>query len=203
MTKHKLTITAALFVTMFAMPTFSDETAPVVVTSERLEREKFEFQKKLELEKLKIERSTAWLTGGSILIPLLLGVVTILWQSRSAMKIKDRDARDAFELKVAEIVFASETARGIRARAVALADLFPNRLPATFADKFVPEKFDMPRYQAMVEVFRAAVSKAATPKEVYEMWNLLFPGDDWLEPLLHGTPPRVPNARSAEMPPDC
>jgi hypothetical protein len=156
----------------------------VVSETAKLEREKFEYQKVLEDKKLEVERLKALLTGGSILIPLLLGIFTLAWQSRTATKLKDRDAKDTFELKAAEIVFTSDNAHGTKNKAKALTVLFPDRFPANFGDAFEPTQFGGPRFEAKLEVFKAACSKVESPSEVYQVWHQLFPGDKWIEQLL-------------------
>lgn len=149
-----------------------------------LEREKFEYQKQLETQRLEIEHLKAWLTGGSILLPLLLGVLTLAWQTRSANKLKDRDAKDMFELKAAEILFEGDNTRATKNRAKALTVLFPGRFPEDFGDAFEPTQFGGPRYEAKLEVFKAACSKVQTPDNVYDVWHSLFPGDNWIKPLV-------------------
>ncbi len=155
----------------------------------KLEREKFEYQKILEDKKLEVEQLKAWLNGGSIVIPLLLGAITLAWQSRTAAKLKEREARDAFELKAAEIVFTGDSARATKNKARALTVLFPKRLPSNFGDAFEPEKFSGPRWEAQLEVFKAACSKVQSSEEVYKIWYQLFPGDIWIKSLLSTPPP--------------
>lgn len=152
----------------------------------KLEREKFEYQKDLERQKLEVERLKAWSTGGSILIPLILGVSTLAWQTRSANKLKDRDAKDLFDLKAAEIIFKTDSTIGSRNRARALTALFPDRLPSDFGETFEPKKFQGggPRYEARLEVFKAACEKVSTPNEVYRIWCAIFPDDNWIKPLI-------------------
>lgn len=156
-----------------------------------LERSKFEFQKELELKKLELEGrkleaddKKAWLTGAWILIPILLGWITLAFQLRSTHRLRERQAKEDFELKAAEIVMAAETPSAARNKALALAALFPGRLPPNFADEFRPEKFSGQTYVPKVEMFRAASAKAQTPQEAIAMWRLLFPHHDWIEALL-------------------
>jgi hypothetical protein len=166
-------------------------TAPTpLVTAEplalTLEREKFEYQKQLETEKLAVERLKAWATGGSILLPLALGILTLAWQTRTANKLKDREAKDMFELKAAEILFEGDNTRATKNRAKALTVLFPERFPKDFGDAFEPSQFGGPRFEAKLEVFKAACTKVSTPEEVYRVWHALFPGDNWIKPLVSG-----------------
>ena len=58
-----------------AAETVSPKTAITFeLDASKLESEKFEYQKALEEKKLGVEQLKAWLTGGSILIPLVLGI---------------------------------------------------------------------------------------------------------------------------------
>lgn len=168
---------------------FSDgtEVGPRTTTtnaSSSFEHEKFEYQKTLEEKKLEVERLKAWLTGGSILIPLLLGLMTLTWQTRATEKQKERDARDAFELKAADIALSGNSPTGTKNKAKALAALFPERLPKNFGGAFDPNDFKAPSTDVRIEVFKMASSKVTTPAEVAAIWHQLFPGDKWIEPLL-------------------
>ena len=165
----------------------------------RLERERFDYLKHLEDQKLEVERLKAWLTGGSILLPLGLGVLTLYWQSRNANKLKDRETKDAFDIKAAEILFMTDSTTGTKNRAKALSVLFPGRFPEQFGEAFQPTQFGGPKFEAKLEVFKAACTKITTPAEVYEIWHAIFPGDKWIEPLLPGSKSADPgvNANAA------
>ena len=176
-------------------PAAPDQTVPAQTIA--LERSKFEFHKELERKKLEVEQTKAWLTGASILTPILLGWITLVLQLRSTYKLRERQAKDDFELKAAEIAMAAETPSAARNKALALAALFPGRLPSNFADEFRPEKFSGQTYVPKVEVFRAASAKAQTPQEVIMMWHLLFPAHDWIESLL-AMPPQPPTKDQSE-----
>ena len=149
-----------------------------------LEREKFKFQIQLEQEKLSVERLKGWLTGGSILIPLLLGIITLAWQTRTTAQLRERESRDAFDLKAAEIVLASDSTHATKNKSRALSLLFPERFPTTFGDAFEPKKMGGPRFEAKLEVFKAACEKVTTTEEVCGIWLKLFPGDEWVRPLV-------------------
>jgi hypothetical protein len=73
-----------------------------------LARQQFEFQKAIENEKLGTEKLKAWLTGGSILLPLLIGLGGIYWQVRSAFDLKAKDLVSARQLKEFEVKKAFE-----------------------------------------------------------------------------------------------
>jgi hypothetical protein len=157
----------------------------------RLARETFEYQQTLEkqklmleAQKLDVERQKAWLTGGTIVLPLALGLLTLYWQGQVANRLRDREGKDAFEIKAAEIVFKSDSTVGTKNRARALTDLFPGRFDAKWGDAFDPKQFGGTRYEAKLEVFKAACEKVSTPEEVYAIWQGIFPEDMWIEPLL-------------------
>ena len=97
----------------------------------QLETEKLEFNKQLERDKLAVEEKKTWFTVLSFSFPLVLGVFTLWWQSKSALDMKKKDASDAFQLKAAELVLASATGAGARSRAEALKKLFPEYLPSS------------------------------------------------------------------------
>jgi hypothetical protein len=179
---------AALLFVMVCMPdrAFAQLDPARQPSSSEIERLKFEFHKANEYEKLQVERQKAWISGAALLIPLLLGVFTLYWQSRSAMRLREREANDAFELKAAEIVFEGDNTRATKNKARAMRVLFPDRLPPDFGDDFEPSQFGGPRYDAKVEVFRAACAKVQSPAQVYRVWQQLFPADDWIKPLASG-----------------
>jgi hypothetical protein len=149
-----------------------------------LEKLKFDFQKRLEERKLSLEWYKAWITGGSLLIPLLLGVITLAWQSKTTAKFKEDEAKSAFELKAADIIFEGDNPRATRNKARALAALFPNKIDKDFANAFKPEEFSGPKYESKLEVFKAAFTKVQTPDEVYRIWSEIFPGDEWIRRLV-------------------
>lgn len=191
-------IFAAILFSTFAVSSVRAQTVPAGVTASasvstqatlgaeqiKLEREKYEYQKSLETQKLEVERLKAWLTGVSVLLPLALGVLTLYWQGRTANKLRDREAKDNFDLKAAEILFQTDSSVGTKNRAKALTALFPGRFPENFGGEFQPTQFGGPRFEAKLEVFKAACGKVSTPDEVYGIWHRLFPGDKWIEPLL-------------------
>jgi hypothetical protein len=150
----------------------------------RLEREKLDFQKKLEKQKLEIEQQKLWAASLSVGVPLLIGVLTLLVQGW----LRRKDSRDAFELKAVEIIFSADNPVGTKNRAGALKGMFPERFNENFGNGFAPSQFAGPRYQAKLEVFKAACEKAETPEEVYKIWASIFPGDEWIKPLVNKKP---------------
>lgn len=186
--KSALIITFFLFTTLvFGVSTQIAQTEKKVfpeTETVKLEKMKFEYQKVLEEKKLQVERLKAWLTGGSIIIPLLLGLSTLIWQSKNTLKLKKTEAQDAFELKAAEIVFMGDSPRATLNRAKALKELFPNRLPANIGNTFEPGKYSGLRFEAWLELFKVVCSKVQSPKEVYEIFYELCPEDKWIKKIL-------------------
>jgi hypothetical protein len=106
-----------------------------------IEREKLN----IEREKLKLERFKSWWTGISIVIPIIVAVAGIffsIWslnqQAKLQSEIQAQQERSQFEIKAAEIVMSSEGPIKAQAKARALANLFPDRLPPNFAASFNP-----------------------------------------------------------------
>lgn len=157
-----------------------------------LARQQFEFQKEIENRKLGIEKQKAWLTGGSILLPLVLGSFGVYLQVRSAFKLKGQELRkaqelkelefrSAFELKVAEIVLNSTSPRVGKNKAEALQGLFPNRLPDDFADKLqerilVPTGTQRPlAFEHTQILIQMLVDNIGKEREVIGLWRKVYP----------------------------
>jgi len=109
-----------------------------------IEREKLQ----IERERLKLERFKSWWTSASIIIPIVVaatGIAFSVWslnqQARTQSAIQAQQAKSQFEIKAAEIVMSSEGPIRAHAKAKALAELFPDRLPENFAASFEPERY--------------------------------------------------------------
>lgn len=138
-----------------------------------LEERKFEFQQKLELEKqnlelqkLDVERRKTWITAGSVAVPLLIGIVTLIAgivtlvvQSGSTLKLKQREASNAFELKAAEIVMEGGSPQATKGKARALAKLFPESLPKDFGSAFDPSTYGA-GYEILLDPKKAGLTSA-------------------------------------------
>lgn len=88
---------------------------------------------KLEYEKLLVERRKTWVTAISIVIPLILGAVTILYGIRS----ENQRAVSNFEIKAVEIVMNAFSPKAATNKAIVLSELFPDRLPKTFRERML------------------------------------------------------------------
>lgn len=172
---------------------------PKVDTQIELARQQFEFQKELESKKLEIERQKAWTTGGSILLPLLLGSLGIYLQVRSAFKLKaqelskaqelkEQEFKSAFELKAADIVLNTTSPRVGKSKAEILQELFPGRLPPDFAKSFESRMNVKPgeqrplgfeHTQLLLQMLSHNIGKE---REVVESWCKVYPYyQEWLE----------------------
>jgi hypothetical protein len=86
---------------------------------------------KMEFIRTRTERLRAWLTAISIVIPLLLGVGTIIYGVWS----ENERAKTNFQIKAVEIVLKAESPTIAMNKAIVLYELFPDHLPKNFADK--------------------------------------------------------------------
>ena len=152
-----------------------------------LEREKLKMERErleLECKKVELERIKIWWTGVSIFIPLCIAAVTIsfsAWsmtqqsklqleiqtqQVKTQSDIQDKQARSQFELKAAEIAMNSQTPFEAQTKAKAMANIFPDRLPTSFAESFDPATYSMlmastnPRDKMAIERQRWKTAKA-------------------------------------------
>lgn len=157
-----------------------------------LARQQFEFQKELENKKLDIERQKAWLTGGSILVPLLIGSLGIYLQVKSAFNLKAQEFRksqelkelefkSAFELKAAEIVLNTTSPKAGKNKAEALQELFPGRLSPDFAEKLeqralVPLGEQRPlAFEHTQVLLQMLADNLGKETEVIELWRKVYP----------------------------
>lgn len=148
--------------------------------SAEIERQKLDVERqKLQLEKLK-----AWLTASSIFFPLVLGIIVIYLQVRTAFKIREAEAKSAFELKAAEIVLNSADPFAASGRASALSDLFPNRLPEKFADSFNPDEVSNAGIEEVKVLLPLLVKQNTDMQEVLRLWKQILPHDaSWIDKI--------------------
>jgi hypothetical protein len=153
-----------------------------VSRNDELEFKKLELEKQriqLEQKKLEIERSKARWTSVSILVPLLVIAVTVglnIWS-------QNQQARSDFEIKAAEIVLSADKPSEASAKAKALQDLFPDRLPENFAESFQTEVYSGPSAAPRTEILHLIVEHPDYKQEIIDMWRQLFPSHAWVENL--------------------
>jgi hypothetical protein len=165
-----------------------------------MEREIEDRKLALEERRIQIEERQArhgfWTRLG-IVLPVLVallvfagGIVTQRLNARDALSLQEEQAKDDFELKVAEIVMDSESPFGVRNRAIAMGELFPHRLGIKFAHDFDPEhasnteaRLDNQRIAAKKELLKLMVEHPAERRQVVDTWRQLFPDDEWARAL--------------------
>jgi hypothetical protein len=155
----------------------------------KLERDKFEEEKYRENKKLEQESTKAWLTAGSLVVPLLAALFTLsysIWSFRRQLKenaIQQMEAAKLqFEIKAADIAFSGMTPEAVRNRAAVLKKMFGDRLPENF-----PPPFDPKEHGGGIEtseeklIFIKLITEHPDKKEeIVRLWDALF-GDKWLE----------------------
>src|SRR5437762_9183836 len=105
-----------------------------------LEFQKFELEKKklrLEERKFAAELRKIHLTLWSIGLPILLASISII----VGVIGQRQQAATLFELKAAEVVMSASDPDEAAGRAVAIKDLFGNRLPVDFVTRFRAEQY--------------------------------------------------------------
>jgi|GEM_PF-3007472 len=147
-----------------------------------LEREKVSIERqKLELEfrKLKIESRKVVFTAGSIAIPLLGVMVTVLVGYLSEHARADTD----FQLKAAEIVMAHQNPHEMKGRAGILRTLFPQRLPKDFGENFDDQKYSVPIPSDEKALIQLLVDHKDQRADIIRMWRIAYPNEKWVEDL--------------------
>lgn len=88
---------------------------------------------KMDCERVRIERFKAWGTVLSIVIPLLVVTITIIYGVWS----ENERAKTNFEIKAVEIVMNASSPQSATNKAIVLSELFPDRLPKNFKEKML------------------------------------------------------------------
>ena len=88
---------------------------------------------KVEYERLRIEGLKMWGTALSIIIPLLVVTITIIYGVWS----ENERARTNFEIKAVEIIMNALSPQAARNKTIVLSELFPERLPKNFKEKML------------------------------------------------------------------
>lgn len=87
----------------------------------------------LDYERLIVERHKTWATAISIVIPLILGAMTIFYGIWS----ENQRAVSSFEIKAVEIVMNASSPKAATNKAIVLSELFPDRLPKAFKERML------------------------------------------------------------------
>src|SRR6185503_6008486 len=139
-------------------------------------------RKKLELEekKLEVDKSIALWTRIPILVTLLVGIITIwvsIWSQR-------QQAKNAFDVKVAEIIMDSSGPSETLNRAKALSRLFPDRVSEEFTKSFKPSEIGGGiSNERKIELLKMLIQDRENRPEILRMWNTIYPSDTWLKAL--------------------
>lgn len=194
MTNHKVhTIAAAAALLLMltpisraAQPKSTDEIAAARL---QLDIEQSAFNRKLEIEKLEVQKLAAWTSALALMIPLLVASLSLgvaVWSQRQNARLQrefqERTEKNQFELKAAELAFAEKGPHGTHSRARALRALFPERLPIDFSDRFDPKAFltsPGESSDAKFRYFEAVAPHVKDPDALLEVWKALFPADTW------------------------
>lgn len=161
-----------------------------------VERRKLELdERRVQVEERKASqgfwtRVTILVPVGAALVAAVIGGGVSLYtrhqDSRDKIELEQLQAQDAFELKSAELVMGGSDAFENFSRATAMKQLFPKRLPATFADRFDPEANTDFRFRVIAskkELLNLLAAHPAERKKIIATWRALFPGDEWAKSL--------------------
>ena len=132
----------------------------------------------IEEEKLALERRKAWINGFALAIPLLAAVLAY-W---STQRLQGVQASDNFQLKAAEIAMTARNSYDAKGRAVALAALFPEKLPKDLGEQFDPEKYSWGR-ESRRELLSLIAAHPEHRAVMVRAWKSLFPHDEWINDL--------------------
>jgi hypothetical protein len=156
-----------------------------------IETERLRLENERENKKLDLEKTKAWLTAFSLVVPLLAALATIFYSSRSFRKqLKENAAQQKeaaklqFEMKAAEIAFAGKTPTAVVNRGNMLKKIFGDRLPAGFPGPIVPEEHGgghEPSEEKLL-LLKLLAEHHDRRAEILMFWEALFPIDKkWLD----------------------
>lgn len=152
------------------------------------------------MQKLQLERDKSWWSTLATVIPLVLGILTVLAGVASQYK----QSRTQFELKAASIAFVGKTPEAVFNRAQALKRMFPKRLPDSFLKDFDSQQPGAGKEPADMKksVLQLMLKYPDQRAEIVELLVHLFPGDhEWIDRLKSvPTPPGVSKASPAPAP---
>jgi len=159
-------------------------------------------RRKLALEERRVaveerQAKQARTTRLSVLIPVVIALVVLggdvvmqRMNAHDALSLQETQAKDNFELKVAELVMDTKSALGARNRAIAMREIFPNRVGKEFARAFNPEdassrevRRENQRVEAKKEMLRLLAEHPTARRQIIDTWRRLFPGDEWAQAL--------------------
>ena len=164
--------------------------------------------KKLQAEIAKLESEKASydhdfekvaISAAAVVVPLLVIIITLYFQGRTAQRLAERQERTSFQLKVAELLLASDTPWTARATLELLHRLYPERITRAFIDNYDVELFPGTRLQSMQMQLFQELARASSRAQVVDSFLRVFPaeqGRDWfarVRPLLDEPPAPPPD----------
>ena len=161
----------------------------------QLERDRFDFQQQVERRQLELEERRlanerrnssleSWkvlATTVAVFIPLLVVVWTVRSQLRLANLNRSQEvdrARANFQIKAAELVFASRSPGQARRRAALLESVYHEWIPAgSFTSKDELARFPGYMYDQKMELLRLMAAAPDRQGDTARIYALLFPDE--------------------------
>lgn len=161
------------------------------------EKQKFVVETKRENDKLENEKTKAYWSAISTIVPIIAALLTLGYsvysfrrQSSEAARLQNETAKLQFEIKAAEIAFTGKTPKAVENRGRVLKKIFGKRLPEDF-----PAPFDAAELGGGKETPAEKITfldlllkHPGKEQHIFNLWNALF-ADPWLErvkPVLTG-----------------
>jgi hypothetical protein len=148
-------------------------------------------QVRLKDRELTLEHRKSWVTLTTVIVSVAAALLTYwgtrqgqLEQSRVQMELQEKAARNAFELKAAEIAMSGRGSFDAKGRAKALAALFPGRLPPELGSAFDPAENSSGRdSKSELLALLAAASNPEHRRAIVRAYKALLPEDDSIKRL--------------------
>jgi len=131
---------------------------------------------RLEIRKLETETVIGYFAPVLNALTILMVLLTILSQRRTAIEIQDKAERANFDMKAAELFMSSHTAWGAKKRLELLSQIFRERMPADIVERFKDENFPGQKYYDLrLEIAKQMAAKCTSPSDVIEVFRASFP----------------------------
>ena len=132
----------------------------------------------MERAKVRVERQKGWLTAASIIVSAL-SILAVYW---GAQITQTREAKLAFQLKLAEVVASSESASQAQSLIKALAVLFPDQVPENMQKELGKLNYGRGGKYKFLDL----IATQSTPQgrcAIMKTYAELFNGDPYRTPL--------------------
>lgn len=165
-----------ILVTLLASNAVGQTTPSQSRSSVDIDRQRLDFERQNEERKNRTELIKSAIAGFSLVLPLCFGIYTLRSQ-----------ARQAFELKAAELVMNAPSVFAVEKKARILRTIFAAKIPRDFAAAFNPKDFATagPSVESKLELLKLIVANFEREAEVVDLWRRMYPGDS-LEQLFPG-----------------